>query len=63
MVDSTGENTIVVAPGANGRLTLDSSGARAVVADCDVLLLQLEIPVTTAVAAARVAHAAGPSSC
>lgn len=59
LVDSTGENTIVVAPGANGRLTLDSSGARAVVADCDVLLLQLEIPVTTAVAAARVARAAG----
>ncbi|BCO35330.1 ribokinase [Mycobacterium heckeshornense] len=59
LVDSAGENTIVVAPGANGRLTLDSSDARAVVADCDVLLLQLEIPVTAAVAAARVARSAG----
>jgi len=59
VVDSAGENLIVVAPGANGRLTLDSSALRGLVADCDVLLLQLEIPVTTATAAAREAHSAG----
>jgi ribokinase len=59
VVDSTGENIIVVAPGANGRLTLDSAPLRGLVADCDVLLLQLEIPVTTAIAAAREAHSAG----
>jgi ribokinase len=59
VVDSTGENLIVVAPGANGRLTLDSAALRGLVADCDVLLLQLEIPVTTATAAAREAHSAG----
>lgn len=59
MVDSAGENAIVVAPGANGHLTLDSDRARAVVADCDVLLLQLEIPVPTATAAARAARTAG----
>jgi ribokinase len=48
VVDSTGENLIVVAPGANGRLALDSALLRGLVADCDVLLLQLEIPVSTA---------------
>ena len=50
---------IVVAPGANGHLTLDSAHVRAVVADCDVLLLQLEIPPATALAAARLAKNSG----
>src|SRR5271167_1770457 len=59
VVDSAGENLIVVAPGANGRLTLEDAALRRLVADCDVLLLQLEIPVTTAMAAAREAHSAG----
>jgi ribokinase len=59
LVDSAGENIIVVAQGANGHLTLDSAALRELVADCDVLLLQLEIPVATAAAAARVAHSAG----
>jgi ribokinase len=59
MVDSAGENAIVVAPGANAALGMDSAEARAILADCQVLLLQLEIPVTTAAAAARVARAAG----
>lgn len=55
----TGENVIVVAPGANAHLTLDSQHVRDIVAGCDVLLLQLEIPVDTALAAARQARAAG----
>ncbi|HEY1840230.1 MAG TPA: ribokinase [Mycobacterium sp.] len=59
IVDSAGENIIVVAAGANGQLTLDSAALRRIVADCDVLLLQLEIPVATATAAAREAHSAG----
>ncbi|BBY04827.1 PfkB family carbohydrate kinase [Mycobacterium noviomagense] len=59
LVDSAGENLIAVAPGANGRLTLESSRVRVVVAGCDVLLLQLEIPVATAVVAATEARAAG----
>ncbi|MGB6205867.1 PfkB family carbohydrate kinase, partial [Mycobacterium sp.] len=59
VVDSAGENLIVVAPGANHHLTLDSPSLRGLIADCDVLLLQLEIPVTTATAAAREAHSAG----
>src|SRR5271163_661241 len=59
VVDSTAENTIVVAPGANGHLTLAAAAARAVVADCDVLLTQLEIPLGTATAAAREARSTG----
>ena len=58
-VDAAGENTIVVAPGANARLTIESGEVRSVIADSDVLLLQLEIPVVTAVQAARLARDAG----
>jgi ribokinase len=59
LVDGTGENMIVVAPGANAALTdlagpdLDAIGA------ADLLLLQLEIPVETVTAAARAARGAG----
>ena len=59
IVDSAAENTIVVAPGANAHLTVTSADVRAVIADSDVVLLQLEIPIATAVAAAGVARAAG----
>jgi ribokinase len=59
IVESAGENSIVVAAGANGRLTLDSDEAHAVIAACDVLLLQLEIPVATAAAAAQAGRDAG----
>jgi ribokinase len=59
VVEPSGENIIIVAPGANKQLKLHSARLRALVADCDVLLLQLEIPITTATAAARQAHAAG----
>lgn len=59
VVDSSAENTIVVAPGANGALSVDRDDVRAVISDSDVVLLQLEIPVTTAIAAARTARAAG----
>ncbi|OBI16128.1 ribokinase [Mycobacterium sp. E2327] len=59
VVDANAENTIVVAPGANGRLTLAGAQAREVIAGCDVLLTQLEIPVPTAVAAAHHARSAG----
>jgi ribokinase len=59
LVDDSGENMIVVAPGANGHLTLSSAAARAVIAECEVLLVQLEVPIATAVAAAREARSAG----
>ncbi|WP_193047172.1 ribokinase [Mycolicibacterium baixiangningiae] len=58
-VDSAAENTIVVAPGANAHLTLNSPAVRAVISESDVVLLQLEIPLATANDAARVARAAG----
>lgn len=59
IVDAAAENTIVVAPGANARLSVDHADIRAVITASDVVLMQLEIPVATAVAAARIARAAG----
>lgn len=59
VVDADAENTIVVAPGANSHLTLDSAAVRDLVADHDVVLLQLEIPLPTAAVAARVARQVG----
>jgi ribokinase len=61
-VDAGAENTIVVVPGVNGALTpdnLENPAVRAVLADCDVLLTQLEIPAATAVAAAQQGRSAG----
>jgi ribokinase len=45
-VDDSGENSIVVAPGANGELSLSDAAAR-VVAAAKVVLAQLEIPFPT----------------
>ena len=59
VVDASAENTIVVAPGANARLSVDTVDAAAAITDSDVMLMQLEIPVATAIAAARLARAAG----
>ena len=59
VVDAGAENTIVVAPGANGRLTVDGPEPRTTIANCDVLLTQLEIPLATAVAAAAQARSTG----
>ncbi|MGU3649969.1 ribokinase [Mycolicibacterium sp. A43C] len=59
IVDAGAENMIVVAPGANAHLTMDSAGVRELVAGCEVLLVQLEIPPETALAAARVAKDGG----
>lgn len=59
LVDAAGENCIVVAPGANGHLSLSSPAVREVVADSDVVLLSLEIPIDTAVTAARIGRSAG----
>lgn len=59
VVDSGGENCIVVAPGANAHLSLSSAAIRSIIADSDVVLIQLEIPVGTATTAARVARDGG----
>jgi ribokinase len=58
IVDAAAENAIVVAPGANAHLSVDSADVRAVIADSDVVLTQLEIPIAAAIEAARVARAA-----
>ena len=50
-VDHSGENSIVVAPGANGELTL-SEAAASVVRAAKIVLSQLEIPFPTVQAAA-----------
>lgn len=57
--ENSAENLIVVSPGANAHLTLDSQRVRDLVGDCDVLLVQLEIPLPTALAAARQARSTG----
>lgn len=58
--EATGQNRIVVAPGANGRITpADAEGAADVIRGADVLLLQLEISVDACLTAARIAKAAG----
>jgi ribokinase len=56
-VDDDGENTIVVAPGANAALTSLSAADRTAIAAADVLMCQLEIPVETVLDAAVAAHA------
>jgi ribokinase len=59
VVDAAAENSIVVAPGANAALRVDSAAVRDAIAAAEVLLLQLEIPVQTAVDAARLGRDAG----
>ncbi|NQX11817.1 ribokinase [Microbacteriaceae bacterium VKM Ac-2855] len=58
-VDASAENTIVVDSGANATLLELRPEERAAIADADVLLLQLETPLPTVLAAARHAHASG----
>jgi ribokinase len=59
MVDRAGENSIIVSPGANSSFAGLSAAEEAVIADSDVLLCQLEIPVDTVIAAARAAREGG----
>ena len=58
VVDDAGQNSIVVVSGANGRFSpSDVDAAEDVIADADVLLLQLESPVETVNRATQVARA------
>tara|TARA_R110002095_G_scaffold57178_1_gene48955 strand:+ start:11120 stop:12052 length:933 start_codon:yes stop_codon:yes gene_type:complete len=60
MVEASGENAILVVPGANslvGNAALEQ--ARRVICESDVLLMQLEVPVETVIAAAAIAREAG----
>jgi ribokinase len=60
MVDSLGENSIVVASGANSRLSAaDVEGASAAIRGASVLLVQLESPLEAVRAAVRIAHGCG----
>jgi ribokinase len=59
-LDASGENQIVVVAGANARL--DSArleASESSLAAAAVVLLQLEVPLATVTAAARMAHSAG----
>jgi ribokinase len=60
MVDTSGENCIVVASGANGTLSPhDIDKARNIIESADILLMQLEIPMETVEYAAKLAHEKG----
>lgn len=59
-VDAEGQNTIVVAPGANALLTVeDINAAAAAITSAQTLLLQLETPLDVVRHAAALAHDAG----
>ncbi len=60
VVEASGENTITVAPGANAGLTVESmADLEGFLDTADGLLVQLEIPIGTALAAARAARERG----
>jgi ribokinase len=59
MVDRAGENSILVAPGANTSFVALTESERRSIAEADVLVCQLEIPVGTVTEAMAVARAAG----
>ena len=60
IVDKTAENSIVVASGANNDYTEeDIRKCRPAIESCDIILLQLEIPVPAVLEAARMAHELG----
>lgn len=59
VVDSHGENTIIVASGANATVLQLTPQERAAIAGASVLLMQLELPLRTILEAAEVAAAAG----
>ncbi|MCT2545339.1 MULTISPECIES: ribokinase [Streptomyces] len=59
VVDDSGANSIVVVPGANGTVTALGPGEMAAIAGADLLLLQLELPLSAVIEGARVAHAQG----
>jgi ribokinase len=59
-VDRRGEKQILTAPGANSRLSIeDVESAAATIRTARVVLFQLETPVATVVAAARMTRQAG----
>jgi ribokinase len=56
----TGENAIVVAPGSNGRLSVDDIAAAAdVIGKADVVVCQLEVPLDAVITGLGIARRAG----
>ena len=59
-VDDKGENSILVVPGANAFVSEEDVWAsKELIQNADVLLVQLEIPVETVVAAVKIANQGG----
>ncbi len=59
-VDRQGENSIIVAPGANGKLWPEHVDQKqAVIAQASYILMQLETPIETILHAAKLAKSAG----
>ncbi len=59
-VADNGQNSIVVVPGANARVSRnDIEAARETIRETQVVVVQLEIPLDTAAHALRAAHSAG----
>ena len=60
LVDAKGENSISVAPGANGDISVeDIEALTPVIEASDIVILQLEIPVPAVQKAVEIAHKAG----
>ncbi|MER6116479.1 ribokinase [Streptomyces sp. A0642] len=59
VVDGKGSNAIVVIPGANGTVTSLGPGEIAAISGADLLLLQLELPLSAVLEGARAGHAQG----
>jgi ribokinase len=60
VLDAEGDNSIIVVPGANGRVgRADVERAAAAIAAADLLMLQLEVPFEAVLRAAEIARAAG----
>lgn len=58
--ETTGQNSIVIAPGANHKLTVeDLSKAEDIISKADVLVVQLEIPMETVLYALKLAKQHG----
>ncbi len=63
MVDSRGEKSILIAPGANGRMSAaDVDAAAGMIQAARVVLCQLEVPLDAVLTACRLARAAGGAS-
>lgn len=59
-VEDSGENTIIVVPGANGQITTaDIDAARPLIDGADILVMQLEIPLVVVEYVAGLARAGG----